>query len=162
MSEQLVSTSMPHRPDAWCGRVIALSYPLLGPGSSRELLATGLPMLVVQGGRDPYGRPAQFPSLPTSTDLIEVPYANHTFGVPAAAGVTAVAALTSITAAVTNWLEAPRRTLPARFFADFGSRSGVTAWRGAGMMRGSCGGVVCHDPVHRRRRLDVAVRAAGG
>lgn len=41
--------------------VIALAYPLLGPGSPRELLATGLPMLIVQGGLDPYGRPDQFP-----------------------------------------------------------------------------------------------------
>jgi predicted alpha/beta-hydrolase family hydrolase len=32
--------------------VLALSYPLLGPGSPRELLATCLPMLILQGGLD--------------------------------------------------------------------------------------------------------------
>jgi uncharacterized protein len=37
--------------------VLALAYPLLGPGSSQELLATGRPTLVVQGGSDPFGRP---------------------------------------------------------------------------------------------------------
>jgi uncharacterized protein len=38
--------------------VLALAYPMLGPGSPAELLATGRPTLVVQGGSDPFGRPA--------------------------------------------------------------------------------------------------------
>jgi predicted alpha/beta-hydrolase family hydrolase len=44
--------------------VVVLAYPLLGPGSPGELLATGKPTLVVQGGADPFGRPSQFPKLP--------------------------------------------------------------------------------------------------
>jgi uncharacterized protein len=85
--------------------VLALSYPLLGPGSPRELLATGLPMLIVQGGLDPYGRPAQFPSLPADTTLIEVPYGNHTFGVPSGRGMSSSEPMSIITDAVTNWTE---------------------------------------------------------
>jgi predicted alpha/beta-hydrolase family hydrolase len=73
--------------------VVALSYPLLGPGSPGELLATGLPMLVVQGGLDPYGRPDQFPPLPTDVDLVEITNNGHMFGDPAV-----------VAEAVTNWL----------------------------------------------------------
>jgi uncharacterized protein len=85
--------------------VLALSYPLLGPGSPRELLATGLPMLIVQGGLDPYGRPAQFPPLPADTTLIEVPYGNHTFGVPWGRGMSSSEPMSIITDAVTSWTE---------------------------------------------------------
>jgi uncharacterized protein len=91
--------------------VLALAYPLLGPGSPRELLATGLPLLIVQGGLDPYGRPAQFPSLPDSARLIEVPHANHTFATPGIGGESATLPMAIITEAVTTWaaqLLAPR------------------------------------------------------
>jgi predicted alpha/beta-hydrolase family hydrolase len=85
--------------------VIALSYPLLGPGSPRELLATDLPTLVVQGGNDPYGTPDQFPPLPTTITLVEIPFANHTFNVAAATGNTTNKALTDITQAIATWLD---------------------------------------------------------
>jgi predicted alpha/beta-hydrolase family hydrolase len=85
--------------------VIALSYPLLGPGSPRELLSTGPPLLVVQGGRDPYGTPDQFPPLPPTTTLVAVPFANHTFGVSARMGNTTAGALATVTEAVTTWLD---------------------------------------------------------
>ncbi|HTC70380.1 MAG TPA: alpha/beta family hydrolase [Acidothermaceae bacterium] len=84
--------------------VIALSYPLLGPGSPRELLATGLPTLVVQGGSDPYGTPEQFPPLPPTITLVDVPFANHTFNVPAHTGTT-TDAIGTVAAAVTSWLD---------------------------------------------------------
>jgi predicted alpha/beta-hydrolase family hydrolase len=85
--------------------VIALSYPLLDPGSPRELLATGLPLLIVQGGNDPYGTPNQFPPLPSGTTLVEVPFANHTFGVPTHTGRTRNDVLEQVTDAVTAWLD---------------------------------------------------------
>jgi uncharacterized protein len=85
--------------------VVALSYPLLGPGSPRELLDTALPLLIVQGGADPYGRPNQFPSLPSNAELVEIPYANHTFGTTVGAGATAAAPVASVAQAVTDWLE---------------------------------------------------------
>jgi predicted alpha/beta-hydrolase family hydrolase len=87
--------------------VLALAYPLLGPGSPRELLATGRPTLVVQGGSDPFGRPGQFPQLPPEIELVEVPSANHTFGTRT--GVPGSDSITRITTAVTEWID---RQLP--------------------------------------------------
>ncbi|HZE50970.1 MAG TPA: alpha/beta family hydrolase [Jatrophihabitantaceae bacterium] len=81
--------------------VIALSYPLLGPGSPHELLATGLPTLIVQGGNDPYGTPRDFPPLPPTFTLVDVPLANHTFNVPARTG----GAIARVTEAVTTWVD---------------------------------------------------------
>jgi predicted alpha/beta-hydrolase family hydrolase len=57
--------------------VLALAYPLLGPGSAAELLGTGRPTLVVQGGADPFGRPEQFPKLSADMELVAIPLANH-------------------------------------------------------------------------------------
>ncbi|MFI9647308.1 alpha/beta family hydrolase [Streptomyces sp. NPDC052040] len=64
--------------------VLALSFPLHPPGrpeKSRagELLEAGVPTLVVQGGRDPFGRPEEFP--PGPYGLVEVPGADHGFAV---------------------------------------------------------------------------------
>jgi predicted alpha/beta-hydrolase family hydrolase len=85
--------------------VLALSYPLLGPGSARELLSTDLPLLIIQGGNDPYGRPDQFPPLPSSMELVEIPFANHTFGMPISTGFEVATALEAIMVAVTNWMD---------------------------------------------------------
>jgi hypothetical protein len=59
--------------------ILILAYPLLGPGSPAELLSVRLPALVVQGGLDPFGRPAQFPALPDIMQLVEIPGTNHMF-----------------------------------------------------------------------------------
>jgi predicted alpha/beta-hydrolase family hydrolase len=83
--------------------VLALAYPLLGPGSPRELLATGRPTLVVQGGSDPFGRPGQFPKLPPGIELVEIPGANHTFGT--GFGGPGSASMTRLTTAVTEWID---------------------------------------------------------
>ncbi len=65
--------------------VVALAFPLHPPGrpdSSRlaELTAVQVPVLVVQGERDPFGRPEEFPG---GTALVVVPGADHGFAVPA-------------------------------------------------------------------------------
>ena len=83
--------------------VLALAYPLLGPGSPQELLATGRPTLVVQGGSDPFGRPDQFPRLPPEIELVEIPSANHTFGT--GIGIPRSTSMTRITTAVTEWID---------------------------------------------------------
>ena len=83
--------------------VLALAYPLLGPGNLAELLATGRPTLVVQGGNDPFGRPGQFPPLPPDIELVEIPSANQTFGTPA--DIPRAAAMIRITTAVTEWID---------------------------------------------------------
>ncbi|GAA4674634.1 hypothetical protein GCM10023347_31090 [Streptomyces chumphonensis] len=92
--------------------VVALSFPLHPPGRpeksrAEELLGAGVPVLVVQGGRDPFGRPEEFPP---GTEVVEVPAADHGFAVPRRAkagqpgssGQDAATAL--IVDAVTRWL----------------------------------------------------------
>lgn len=86
--------------------VLALSFPLHPPGRpeksrAEELLGAGVPTLVVQGARDPFGRPAEFPE--GSYDLIEVPYADHGLAVPKRAGLTREQALEIVTDGVTQW-----------------------------------------------------------
>jgi predicted alpha/beta-hydrolase family hydrolase len=83
--------------------VLALAYPLLGPGSPEELLATGRPTLILQGTRDPFGRPEQFPTLPAEIELVEIADANHTFGTPGRSP--RPAAMDLITAATSQWIE---------------------------------------------------------
>ncbi|MFD7607772.1 alpha/beta family hydrolase [Streptomyces mirabilis] len=87
--------------------VLALSFPLHPPGrpeKSRadELLGAGVPTLVVQGGNDPFGKPAEFPN--GSHELIEVPYGDHGFAVPKRAPIDQDAALGIITEGVVRWI----------------------------------------------------------
>jgi predicted alpha/beta-hydrolase family hydrolase len=82
--------------------VLALAYPLLGPGSPAELLRTGKPTLVVQGERDPFGRPDQFPELPPDIELVAIPSANHML--VSEMRDTGLDSLERVTAAVLEWL----------------------------------------------------------
>ncbi|MEU5023189.1 alpha/beta hydrolase family protein [Streptomyces milbemycinicus] len=89
--------------------VLALSFPLHPPGKpersrAEELLGTGLPTLVVQGGRDPFGRPEEFPELPAGTELVGIPHGDHGFAVPKKADIGQEEALARITGAVAEWL----------------------------------------------------------
>jgi len=87
--------------------VLALSFPLHPPGKpdrSRvdELTGAGLPTLVVQGGRDPFGVPAEFPP---GTTLHEVPYADHGLKLPKSAPLTADEAHDQMRTAILRWLD---------------------------------------------------------
>ncbi|GGY35173.1 MULTISPECIES: alpha/beta hydrolase family protein [Streptomyces] len=87
--------------------VLALSFPLHPPGKPEksrapELLGAGAPTLVVQGGNDPFGKPAEFPE--GAYELVEVPFADHGFAVPRRASLTQQEALDVITGAVGGWL----------------------------------------------------------
>ncbi|MGA5568660.1 alpha/beta family hydrolase [Streptomyces pseudogriseolus] len=89
--------------------VLALSFPLHPPGRpeksrARELLDAGVPTLVVQGGNDPFGKPAEFPE--GGHELLEVAQADHGFAVPKRAGLTQEEALRVITDAVVRWTAA--------------------------------------------------------
>ncbi|MFB7373639.1 alpha/beta family hydrolase [Streptomyces sp. NPDC056222] len=91
--------------------VLALSFPLHPPGrpeSSRadELLGTGLPTLVVQGGNDAFGKPEEFPEGPYR--LVEVPYGDHSFAVAKRAPVTPEGTLELIVEEVTSWVASLR------------------------------------------------------
>ncbi|MER6467670.1 alpha/beta hydrolase family protein [Streptomyces collinus] len=86
--------------------VLALGFPLHPPGrpeKSRadELLGAGVPTLVVQGGADPFGRPAEFPD--GDHELAEVPHGDHGFAVPKRAAITQQEALDVLTGAVVAW-----------------------------------------------------------
>ncbi|MFF5469477.1 alpha/beta family hydrolase [Streptomyces achromogenes] len=87
--------------------VLALSFPLHPPGKpeksrAEELLGAGVPTLVVQGGNDPFGRPAEFPA--GDFDLAEVPGADHGLAVPKRGEITQERALEIVTGAVRQWV----------------------------------------------------------
>ncbi|MFG3657674.1 alpha/beta family hydrolase [Streptomyces sp. NPDC047706] len=86
--------------------VLALGFPLHPPGRpersrAAELLGAGVPTLVVQGGNDPFGRPAEFPE--GDYELVEVPYGDHGFAVPKRAEIGQDEAVAIITDAVVEW-----------------------------------------------------------
>jgi uncharacterized protein len=88
--------------------VLALSFPLHPPGKPEksradELLGAGVPTLVVQGGNDPFGRPAEFPE-GRAYEITEVPYGDHSLTVPKRAGITQEQALRVIVTGVGDWL----------------------------------------------------------
>lgn len=86
--------------------VLALSFPLHPPGRPErsrlpELLGARVPVLVVQGERDPFGTPAEFPS---KVDLAVVPGADHGMKVPRSAGVGQDEALAVVLEATLEWV----------------------------------------------------------
>ncbi|MEU7088473.1 alpha/beta hydrolase family protein [Streptomyces achromogenes] len=87
--------------------VLALGFPLHPPGRpeksrAEELLGAGVPTLVVQGGNDPFGKPAEFPA--GDFALVEVPEADHGLAVPKRAEITGERALEIVTGAVREWV----------------------------------------------------------
>jgi predicted alpha/beta-hydrolase family hydrolase len=86
--------------------VLALSFPLHPPGRPErsrvdELLGAGVPTLVVQGEKDSFGGPREFPA---GTAIVEVPDADHGLKVPARAELGQAGALALITDAVAAWI----------------------------------------------------------
>jgi len=94
--------------------VLGLAFPLRPPGRpvSRldELLGVPVPTLVVQGSRDCFGMPSDFPtSLPAKIELIEVAGADHGFRARRADGRRSAECLADVRTAVVGWLD---RRLP--------------------------------------------------
>ncbi|MEV0525701.1 alpha/beta family hydrolase [Streptomyces sp. NPDC050439] len=86
--------------------VLALSFPLHPPGKpeksrAEELLGAGVPTLVVQGGNDPFGKPAEFPE--GTHEIVEVPYGDHGFAIPKRADISEAEAMTIVTDGVIRW-----------------------------------------------------------
>jgi uncharacterized protein len=85
---------------------LALSFPLHPPGrpaSSRlaELAESGVPTLVVQGERDVFGTPEEFPA---GVQVVAVPSADHGFAVPRSAELGQDETLELIVEAVLEWV----------------------------------------------------------
>jgi uncharacterized protein len=85
---------------------LGLSFPLHPPGrpeKSRldELDGVAVPKLVVQGERDPFGTPEEFPE---DVELAVVPAADHGFKVPARAEVSQATAMAIIVEATLEWV----------------------------------------------------------
>jgi len=88
---------------------LALAFPLHPPGRpdrSRlpELAGAGVPTLVVQGERDPMGRPEEFPAGLDDVELLVVPTADHGLKVPARAAISAADVQSLITDGVWSWI----------------------------------------------------------
>ena len=86
---------------------LALAFPLHPPGRAEvtrvhELTAAGVPTLVVQGGKDPFGAPEHFPDGPAT--VRPVPYADHSFRVAKAAPLTQREAIGLVVGHVRTWL----------------------------------------------------------
>lgn len=86
--------------------VLALSFPLHPPGrpeKSRlpELEGARVRTLVVQGERDPFGTPAEFPD---DVDLAVVPAADHSMKVPRSAPLSQEDALAVVLEATLEWV----------------------------------------------------------
>jgi predicted alpha/beta-hydrolase family hydrolase len=86
--------------------VLALSFPLHPPGrpeKSRlgELLGARVRTLVIQGERDPFGTPEEFPA---DLDLAVVPAADHSMKVPRSADLSQADALAVVLEATLEWV----------------------------------------------------------
>jgi uncharacterized protein len=92
--------------------VVALAFPLHPPGRPErsrlaELTGAGVPTLVVQGERDPFGRPEEFPDdLGPDVRLCPVPAADHSFTVLKSGPVTQEETLATVVDVVVSWLTA--------------------------------------------------------
>lgn len=85
---------------------LALAFPLRppnNPGKSRvdELTDVGVPTLVVQGDRDPFGAPDAFPS---TVDLTVIPGADHGFATLKRGDLSQEEALSVVVEAVLEWI----------------------------------------------------------
>ena len=102
---------LPHRrrPSGPTG-CLALAFPLHPPGTSPRAGSgsspdAGVPTLVVQGGRDPFGPAAAFPAgLPAGTEVRAVPHADHSFRVAKAAPLTSQEAVGLVVDHTRRWL----------------------------------------------------------
>lgn len=90
--------------------VLTLAFPLHPPGKPErsrvdELRGIGVPTLVIQGERDPFGRPEEFPPDSARRRLVTVPEAGHELTVGKRAALTAEEVAGLIVEATEEWLE---------------------------------------------------------
>lgn len=85
---------------------LALAFPLHPPGKPEksrldELQGARVPVLVVQGERDPFGRPEEFPA---GTEMAVVPAADHGFKVAKSGPLDQAEALDVLVEATLEWI----------------------------------------------------------
>jgi uncharacterized protein len=85
---------------------LALAFPLHPPGKPEksrlhELVGSGVRTLVVQGERDPFGNPEEFPG---DTEMAVIPGGDHGFKVPKAGPVTSEEAMGIVVEATLEWI----------------------------------------------------------
>jgi predicted alpha/beta-hydrolase family hydrolase len=95
---------------------LALAFPLHPPGKPEksrlpELRGVRVPTLVVQGDRDPMGRPESFPA---DLEVVVVPGADHSFAVGRRGPVTHDEALEIVVEATLEWIVREAVGNPAR------------------------------------------------
>ncbi|MEQ6900072.1 alpha/beta family hydrolase [Nocardioides sp. YIM 152588] len=89
---------------------LALAFPLHPPGKPErsrldELAGAGVPTLVIQGDRDPMGRPEEFPDpLPPLVDLAVVPGGDHGLAVPKRGSLTQDEAWALVVETTLEWI----------------------------------------------------------
>ncbi len=88
---------------------LALSFPLHAPGRTEptrlaELRGVGLPTLLVQGERDPMGRPDEFPGGLTGLDIVVIPGGDHGLKVPFRGAVSQEEAMGIVVESTLEWL----------------------------------------------------------
>ncbi|WP_432479509.1 alpha/beta hydrolase family protein [Nocardioides sp. GXQ0305] len=88
---------------------LALSFPLHPPGKPEksrlgELASAGVPTLVVQGERDTFGAPEEFPDGLEHVDMAVVPGGDHGFKVPRSGAVSQDDALAIVVEATLEWI----------------------------------------------------------
>lgn len=92
--------------DVGASGVLALSFPLHPPGKPEksrlaELQRSRVRTLVIQGERDPFGTPDEFPD---DVDLAVVPAADHSLKVPKGAPLSQADALAVVLEATLEWV----------------------------------------------------------
>lgn len=88
---------------------LALSFPLHAPGRTEptrlpELRKVGLPTLLVQGERDPMGRPEEFPTDLAGVDTVVIPGGDHGLKVAFRGAVTQEEAMGIVVESTLEWL----------------------------------------------------------
>ena len=85
---------------------LALAFPLHPPGRPEktrldELVGSGVPTLVVQGEKDTFGGPDEFPG---DTDMCVIPGGDHGFAIPKRGPVTEEEAMAILVEAALEWI----------------------------------------------------------
>ncbi len=92
--------------------VLALAFPLHPPGRSERSRADEfpiMPVLVVQGSRDPFGTPEEIRKhLGHEQQLLEIPGGDHSLRVTRSGPITSVEALEVLVIGVRRWVQALR------------------------------------------------------